>query len=498
MWEIIIGLETHVQLATKSKIFSVASTSYGAKANTQIDFVDLGLPGVLPVLNSKAIEFAIKFGISVNAKISQESIFARKNYFYPDLPKGYQISQFEEPIVKGGTLEVFDNDVEPFFVPLVRAHLEEDAGKSLHEGVEGIEDKYSGIDLNRAGIPLLEIVTEPTMKSAQEAVAYAKNLHNLVMWIGICDGNMQEGSFRIDANVSVRRSGEKKLGTRCEIKNLNSFKFLEKAIKVEASRQIDILENGGNINQETRLYDSNLNETREMRSKENSDDYRYFPDPDLPPLKIENSLIHLISKTLPELPKIARERLEKKLCLSKEVMLVILSKRENLIFFDETLNEWFDKTPQKLDYNSPCTHMLERAKNLANWLTVELFSLLNKEDITIEKSKISSVQLAQIMIKLEENILTKKTAKQLFELIWSGDQSDIGELIEQKGLNQISDDTELDNYINNVLAENNSMISEYKLGKEKALNALVGQVMKKSKGRADAKLVKGKILNLIN
>ena len=296
MWEIIIGLETHVQLATKSKIFSVASTSYGAKANTQIDFVDLGLPGVLPVLNSKAIEFAIKFGISVNAKISQESIFARKNYFYPDLPKGYQISQFEEPIVKGGTLEVFDNDVEPFFVPLVRAHLEEDAGKSLHEGVEGIEDKYSGIDLNRAGIPLLEIVTEPTMKSAQEAVAYAKNLHNLVMWIGICDGNMQEGSFRIDANVSVRRSGEKKLGTRCEIKNLNSFKFLEKAIKVEASRQIDILENGGNIYQETRLYDSNLNETREMRSKENSDDYRYFPDPDLPPLKIENSLIHLISK----------------------------------------------------------------------------------------------------------------------------------------------------------------------------------------------------------
>ncbi len=498
MWEIVIGLETHVQLATKSKIFSVASTTYGADANTQIDFVDLGLPGVLPVLNSKAIEFAIKFGVAVNASISGESIFARKNYFYPDLPKGYQISQFEDPIVKGGVLEVIDSEIEPFFVHLVRAHLEEDAGKSLHEGVEGIEENSSGIDLNRAGIPLLEIVTEPTMKSAQEAVAYAKNLHNLVMWIGICDGNMQEGSFRIDANVSVRKKGEKELGTRCEIKNLNSFKFLEKAIKVEASRQIEVIESGGNVNQQTRLYDSNLNETREMRSKENSDDYRYFPDPDLPPLKLENSFINLVSKKMPELPKIARKRLEEKLCLSKEVTLVILSRRENLIFFDEALKEWFNKTPQKLDYENPCNFVVERAKMLANWLTVELFSLLNKEDILIEKSKISPIKLAAIMIKLEDKILTKKTAKQLFELVWSGNQDDINKLIEQKSLNQISNDDELDNYVNDVLSENKTMVTEYKLGKEKALNALVGQVMKKSKGRADAKLVKEKIIKQIN
>tara|TARA_E500000178_G_scaffold348702_1_gene404290 strand:- start:58378 stop:59874 length:1497 start_codon:yes stop_codon:yes gene_type:complete len=497
MWDTVIGIETHVQLATSSKIFSTGGTKFGNSPNSQIDYVDVGLPGVLPVLNAKAVELAVKFGIAVGGQIANESIFARKNYFYPDLPKGYQISQFEKPIVVGGSLEIKSFDSSVFNVPLVRAHLEEDAGKSVHDGVENFFPGFSGIDLNRAGMPLLEIVTEPTLTSAQEAVAYGRTLHNLVTWIEICDGNMQEGSFRMDANVSIKPRGAKKLGVRCEIKNLNSFRYLEKAIRYEVARQIDIIESGGMVTQQTRLFDPVKNETREMRSKENSDDYRYFPDPDLPPLIIESDYIEQVGSTLPELPDHARSRLSKKWSLPDDLVMSICSKKQNLIFFEESLKYWFRLTSLKFNFDNPDEILIRRSKILANWLTGELFSILNKENIDICESKISPKKLSEVLIKLEDNTLSKKTAKQLFSLIWNGEKGDINKIIIDKNLNKIEDDSAVEDLIGEVISKNQKMVNEFRSGKEKALNALVGQVMKKSGGRAEAKDVKEKILLLI-
>ena len=498
MWNIVIGLETHVQLKTTSKIFSSASTEFGSDVNEQVNFIDAGLPGVLPVLNEKAVACAIKFGLAVNAKISQNSIFARKNYFYPDLPKGYQISQFEIPVVVGGKIEVELDKENDFTVDLVRAHLEEDAGKSVHEGIESLPVGCSGIDFNRAGMPLLEIVTEPCMSSSAEAVAYAKKLHRLVTWIDICDGNMQEGSFRIDANVSVRRSVSEKLGTRCEIKNLNSFKFLERAIQVEAERQIDLIENGQIVVQQTRLFDPEADETRAMRSKEDANDYRYFPDPDLPKLIIENSWIDEVAKEIPELPNVKKEKYEHKYKLQNEIIEALISKRTITSFFEETLN-LFSKTSSKkssIDDSSDLT--VKRAKLVANWMAGELFSNLNKEGIEITESKIKPNEFAILLAKLEDATLSNKTAKELFDILWDGETSGIEDIIRSRGLSQIQNNDELTCFIETVVNKNKKMVEEIKNGKEKALNSLVGQVMGASKGRANPKTVRELLIAKIN
>ena len=463
-WEIIIGLEVHAQLSTQSKIFSGASTAYGAAPNTQACVIDLALPGVLPVLNKGAVERAVKFGLSVGATINSPSIFARKNYFYPDLPKGYQISQYELPVVQGGTVQIQVEGAEKT-IRLTRAHLEEDAGKSLHEDFHGM----SGIDLNRAGTPLLEIVSEPDMRSSAEAVAYAKTLHSLVRWIGICDGNMQEGSFRCDANVSVRPQGQEKFGTRCEIKNLNSFRFLEKAIDFEARRQIDILEDGGVIRQETRLYDANKDETRTMRTKEDANDYRYFPDPDLLPLEISPLWIEQIHSSLPELPHTRKERYVSELSLTAYDAGVLTNSREVADYFEATV-----------------TLLPAQAKLCANWVMGDVTGQLNKDGIEITACPIHPAELAALLTRVSDGTISGKAAKTVFESMWKGElNKDVDALIRAKGLKQISDDGALDELVDQVLLANPQQVTDYRNGKEKAFNSLVGQIMKATQGKAN-------------
>ncbi len=462
-WEIVIGLETHAQLSTVSKMFSGASTAFGAAPNTQASAVDIALPGVLPVANRGAVERAIRFGLAVGGEklINRRSVFARKNYFYPDLPKGYQISQYELPIVKGGEIRILTKSGEKA-IRLTRAHLEEDAGKSLHEDFQAM----SGIDLNRAGVPLLEIVSEPDIRSAEEAVAYAKVLHALVRWIDICDGNMQEGSFRCDANVSVRRPGAP-LGTRCEIKNLNSFRFLERAIEFEAKRQIEILEDGGKVVQETRLYDPDKDETRSMRTKEEAHDYRYFPDPDLLPLEISDKWIEEIRAKLPELPEAKRR---------KFIDLGISPAQANL------LTSSFQTTKYALlmfgDANKA------NAPVFANWISGALSSKLNEANLDISESRVSADQLRRLADRVEDGTLSGKMAKEVFDAMWAGEGT-ADEIIEKRGLKQLSDTSAIEKIVDEVLAKNARQVEDYRAGKGKAFNSLVGQVMKATQGKAN-------------
>ncbi|MBT8520385.1 Asp-tRNA(Asn)/Glu-tRNA(Gln) amidotransferase subunit GatB [Polynucleobacter paneuropaeus] len=474
-WEVVIGLETHTQLQTQSKIFSGASTRFGAGPNTQACPVDLALPGVLPVLNRAAVEHAIRFGLSIGAKIAPTSIFARKNYFYPDLPKGYQISQYEIPVVLGGSLEILVGD-EIKVIELTRAHLEEDAGKSVHEegfiGPHG--EASSGIDLNRAGTPLLEIVTEPVMRSAAEAVAYAKTLHSLVVWLGVCDGNMQEGSFRCDANVSVRPMGQKEFGTRCEIKNLNSFRFLEEAIQYEIRRQIELIEDGGTVVQETRLYDPDRRETRSMRSKEDANDYRYFPDPDLLPVVIDDAWITAVRETMPALPAQLRQQWQSEYGLSAYDVQLLTQDRDTAKLFDALLAI----TGKPL------------AKAAANLIAGEFASSLNRSGISAAASPLQAAQLAPLLQRVADGSISNKIAKDIFAILWeealSGKSiSTVDQIIDAKGLKQISDSGALETIIDAVLAANQKSVEEFRSGKEKAFNALVGQIMKASQGKAN-------------
>jgi aspartyl-tRNA(Asn)/glutamyl-tRNA(Gln) amidotransferase subunit B len=461
-WEVVVGIETHAQLATASKMFSGASTAFGAAPNTQASAVDIALPGVLPVANRAAIEHAIRFGLAVQGTISRRSVFARKNYFYPDLPKGYQISQYESPIVQGGELHFFLDGSE-HVASLTRAHLEEDAGKSLHEDFRGM----TGIDLNRAGTPLLEIVSEPVLLGAKQAVAYARALHALVMWIGVCDGNMQEGSFRCDANVSVRKIGEKSLGTRCEIKNLNSFRFMERAIEFEAKRQIELLEDGGKVVQETRLYDPDRDETRSMRTKEDAHDYRYFPDPDLLPLVVSEQMVKDIESTMPELPDARRDRFTREHALTAYDAGLLTGSRTAADYFEALV---------KASGVAP--------KLCANWQTGELSAALNREERDIAASPVSAQRLAGLLQRISDGTISGKAAKQVFEVMWKlGGGAD--EIIEREGLRQVSDAGAIEKLVDGVLAANDRLVADYRSGKEKAFNALVGQVMKASKGKAN-------------
>ncbi|MBX9705786.1 MAG: Asp-tRNA(Asn)/Glu-tRNA(Gln) amidotransferase subunit GatB, partial [Gammaproteobacteria bacterium] len=466
-WEVVIGLETHTQLKTNTKIFSGASIKYGAEPNTQACEVSIALPGVLPVLNKEAVQCAIKFGLAINAHIAPRSVFARKNYFYPDLPKGYQISQFELPVVGKGAVTiqvpaVGKNAAYEKVVNITRAHLEEDAGKSVHGAVEGM----SGIDLNRAGTPLLEIVTEPDMRSAAEAVAYAKKLHELVQWIGICDGNMQEGSFRCDVNVSVRPKGTEKLGTRREIKNLNSFKFMTQAIEYETRWQIETLEDGGTIQQATVLFNPDTGETRAMRSKEEANDYRYFPDPDLLPLVISEADKDAVKATMPELPEAMKARFEAQYALSSYDANALTTSRDLANYFVATVDAGAD------------------AKQSANWVMGTLAAKLNAADTSITDSPINAQQLAQLLTRIGDNTISNNAAKQVFEALWNAEGS-VDDIIAAKGLKQESDSGAIEAIIDEVLAANAAMVEEFKAGKEKAFNALVGQAMKASKGKAN-------------
>ena len=461
-WEVVIGLETHTQLQTKSKIFSGASTTYGAEPNTQACEVSIALPGVLPVLNKEAVKCAIKFGLAVNAEIAPRSVFARKNYFYPDLPKGYQISQYELPVVGKGSLTIQVGDQEKT-IHITRAHLEEDAGKSVHGASEGM----SGIDLNRAGTPLLEIVTEPDMRSAAEAVAYAKKLHELVQWIGICDGNMQEGSFRCDVNVSVRPKGSDKLGTRREIKNLNSFKFMQQAIEYETRWQIETLEDGGTIQQATVLFNPDTGETRAMRSKEEANDYRYFPDPDLLPLEITEADKDKVRAEMPELPQAMKARFETEYVLSAYDASALTSSK--------AVADYFIATVQAVG---------GEAKLAANWVMGSISAKLNEEDKDIAASPVSPLQLAGLLKRITDNTISSKIAKEVFEAMWAG-EGEADAIIEKKGLKQVTDTGAIEAMIDEVLAANAAMVEEFKAGKEKAFNALVGQAMKASKGKAN-------------
>ena len=460
-YEVVIGFETHAQLSTVSKIFSRASTAFGAEPNTQACAVDLALPGTLPVMNKGAVERAIKLGLALGSTIAPRSVFARKNYFYPDLPKGYQISQFEIPVVQGGSVSFFVGD-EPKTVRLVRAHLEEDAGKSLHEDFVG----QSGIDLNRAGTPLLEIVTEPDMRSTAEAVAYARELHKIVTWIGICDGNMQEGSFRCDANVSVRRPGDK-LGTRREIKNLNSFKFMQQAIDYEIRWQIEEIEDGRAIQQATVLFDPDTGETRAMRTKEDAADYRYFPDPDLPPLAIAAEWIERVRAEMPELPRAMAERYVR----------------------DHGLSDYdaaqLTQSPALAGYFQAAVAAGANAKLASNWITGEIARRLNQQDIAITEAPVTAPQLAGLVARIGDGTISNNAARQVFDALWTGEGQEVDALIEAKGLKQMSDSGALEKIIDQVLATNEKNIAEYRAGKEKAFNALVGQVMKASQGKAN-------------
>ena len=474
-WEIVIGIETHVQLKTNSKIFSGASTSFGEEPNANACLVSLAYPGVLPVLNEEAVNCAIKFGLAVDAKITEHSIFARKNYFYPDLPKGYQISQLDLPVVGEGSLIITVSD-ESKSIRILRAHLEEDAGKSVH----GIEEGKSGIDLNRAGTPLLEIVTEPDMSSAEEAVTYAKKLHELVQWIGICDGNMQEGNFRCDVNVSVKKKGDKELGTRREIKNLNSFKFIKQAVDYEVNWQIEKLEDGGKIKQATILFDPDSGETREMRSKEEANDYRYFPDPDLLPLVISQEKINNIKSKMYELPSEMKARLVKEYDLTNYDADGITSNIDVANYFKELLS------------------FKVNAKLASNWILTNLFSRLNESDIDIKSSPLKANKLAELILRIEDKTISNNAAKKVFDEIWDQDKS-VDDVIEHLGLKQISNENEIVDILNQVLQDNEAMVEEYKSGKDKAFNALIGQVMKASKGKANpgqvSQLLKEKLKN---
>ncbi len=465
-WEIVVGIETHAQLLTKSKIFSGASIAFGAEPNTQASAVDIALPGVLPVLNAQAVELAVRLGIAVGGKISRRSIFARKNYFYPDLPKGYQISQFEIPVVQGGSLKIVLPEGEKT-IRLTRAHLEEDAGKSLHEDFRGM----TGIDLNRAGTPLLEIVTEPDMRGAKEAVAYARAMHSLVRWIGICDGNMQEGSFRCDANVSVRKAGDEKLGTRCEIKNLNSFRFMEQAIEFEARRQIEILEDGGSIEQQTRLYDPDKNETRSMRSKEDAQDYRYFPDPDLLPLVISEADIERVRAAMPELPESMRKRYETELKLPAYDANLLTESIDKAKYFESSLGAAMAIVPIP-------------AKLAANWVNGEISAELNSGNLEFSNIPFSATQAGKLLARIHDSTISQKSAKDVLVDAWTSGK-DPDEIIEKKGLKQISDSGAIEKVVDEVLAANAKQVEDYRSGKEKAFNSLVGQVMKRSQGKAN-------------
>ena len=466
-WETVIGLEIHVQLATNSKIFSGASTAYGAEPNTQACAVDLGLPGVLPVLNKEAVRMAAMFGLAVDAKVAERSVFARKNYFYPDSPKGYQISQFELPIVEHGTLEIVLGDGERKTIGITRAHLEEDAGKSLHEEFSD----STGIDLNRCGTPLIEIVSEPDMRSAEEAVAYMKKIHSIVRYLGISDGNMQEGSFRCDANVSMRPKGQEEFGTRTETKNLNSFRFVERAIHYEINRQIDVLENGREIVQETRLYDANKDETRSMRSKEEANDYRYFPDPDLLPVVIEPSFIEELRKQLPELPTEKIKRFKQEYNLSDYDAENIVMNKETAMYFEEVVK------------NSNA-----KAKLAANWVLGDLSAVLNQDDIEINNCPVSAGMLAGLLDRIEDNTISSKIAKEIFQAMWSG-EGDVDAIIEAKGLKQITDSSEIEALVEQVINDNPGQLEQYKSGKDKVFGFFVGQVMKLSKGKANPQQV---------
>jgi len=466
-WEVVIGLETHAQLSTASKIFSGASTAFGAAPNTQASAVDIALPGVLPVLNKGAVERAIRLGLAVGATINRRSVFARKNYFYPDLPKGYQISQYEIPVVQGGGIAIVSPTRGEITIRLTRAHLEEDAGKSLHEDFQGM----TGIDLNRAGTPLLEIVSEPDMRSASEAVAYAKALHSLVRWIGICDGNMQEGSFRCDANVSVRPAGESTLGTRCEIKNLNSFRFMQEAIEFEVRRQTELIEDGGRVVQETRLYDPDKRETRSMRSKEDAQDYRYFPDPDLPPLLIDEAWIARLRESQPELPGALCARLMAVHGLSRADALAMTASRE--------IADYYGATVKALQKGDAAT-----CKIVANWVQGELANSLHRADIDIAQAPVAPAQLARLLGRVQDGTISGKIAKEVFDAMWAG-EGDADAIIERRGLRQISDSGAIEKIVDEVLAASPAIVAEVKAGKEKAFNALVGKIMAATRGKAN-------------
>ena len=466
-WEVVIGCEIHTQLATNSKIFSGASTAYGAEPNTQACAVDLGLPGVLPVLNKDAVTMAVKFGLAIDAEIGRRSVFARKNYFYPDLPKGYQISQFELPIVGIGHIDIELEDGSSKRIGVTRAHLEEDAGKSLHEDFHGM----TGIDLNRAGTPLLEIVSEPDLRSAKEAVAYMRKLHSLVQYLEICDGNMQEGSFRCDANVSVRPVGQEEFGTRAEIKNLNSFRFVERAIEYEVERQIAVIEGGGEVVQETRLYDSDKDETRSMRSKEEANDYRYFPDPDLLPVVLEDEFIEAVKKTLPELPDARRQRFVEEFSLSDYDASILTASREMADFFE---------TVVKLSGSE--------AKLCANWVIGEFSAALNRDDKLISESPVTAEMLAGMLKRISDNTISGKIAKEVFNAMWQG-EGDADEVIEKKGLKQITDSGAIEAIIDEVIASNPQQVDNYRSAEEqkrgKMIGFFVGQVMKATQGKAN-------------
>ena len=461
-WEAVIGLEVHTQLLTRSKAFSGAATQYGAAPNTQACAVDIALPGVLPVFNKEAARLAVKFGLAIGAQVNRHSVFARKNYFYPDLPKGYQISQYELPVVTKGRLTI-DVDGQEKVIGITRAHLEEDAGKSLHEDFHGM----TGIDLNRAGTPLLEIVSEPDLRSAKEAVVYLKKLHQLVVWLGICDGNMQEGSFRCDANVSVRRKGETQFGTRAEIKNVNSFRFVEKAIEYEIERQIDVLEGGGQVVQETRLYDSDKDQTRSMRSKEEAMDYRYFPDPDLPPLMLDDALIEGVRATLIELPDAMRARFMSQYGLNKYDAGVLTATRDMAGYYEAVVRE------SKAD-----------PKIAANWIAVELSGFLNRDNKDITQSTVTATMMAGLLKRLADNTISGKIAKEVLEAMWAG-EGDADAVIGKKGLKQITDEAAIEKAIDDVIAKNPKQLEQYRAGKEALFGFFVGQVMKATQGKAN-------------
>ncbi len=460
-WETVIGLEVHAQLLTKSKIFSKAPIKFGADPNTQASNIDLGMPGVLPVLNEAAVEMAIRFGLGANAEINKKSVFARKNYFYPDLPKGYQISQYELPVVGKGHLDIQFEDGSTKRINITRAHLEEDAGKSLHEDFQG----SSGIDLNRAGTPLLEIVSEPDMRSAKEAIAYLKALHTLVRYLGICDGNMQEGSFRCDANVSVRPKGESKFGTRTELKNINSFRFIERAINYEVERQIGLIESGGKVIQQTLLYDPNKNETRSMRGKEQANDYRYFPDPDLLPLVISNELIEKVRRELPELPQQKRDRFIEQYDLSAYDANILVSSKDMADFYENVVKE---------SGNQP--------KLAANWIISELLGVLNKNGLELNESPITSAQLGKLIVRIADDTISGKIAKTIFEALWNR-EGDVDEIIEKRGLKQVTDTSAIEKLIDEIIAANPQQVADYRSGKDKLFGFFVGQAMKASGGK---------------
>ncbi len=462
-WEVVIGLEIHTQLATQSKIFSGSSTAYGAEPNTQASLIDLGYPGVLPVLNEEVVRMACLFGLAVDATVAPRSIFARKNYFYPDLPKGYQISQYELPIVEHGELFIKDADGNDKRIGITRAHLEEDAGKSIHEGL----DASSGIDLNRAGTPLLEIVSEPDLRSAKEAVAYMRKIHSIVRYLGISDGNMQEGSFRCDANVSVRPKGQEELGTRAELKNLNSFRFVEKAINFEIERQIDVIEDGGEVVQETRLYDADKDETRSMRSKEEANDYRYFPDPDLLPVEIPAETIESLKASLPELPDAKQQRFMSDYAVKEEDAGILTLSRATADYYEAVVAAT-DAKPQVA----------------ANWVIGDLGGALNRDGLDIESAPVSAAQLAGLLNRIADNTISGKIAKDVFEAMWAG-EGDADAVIESKGLKQITDSSAIEAIVDKVIEANPSQVAEYQSGKDKLIGFFVGQVMKETQGKAN-------------